>query len=775
MADKRDVFDDDFLSHNNEPQLSHTLDKGGSPSGIGKAPIGKKEEKEKSRQGPWHKNPEAIKVAVAVAVVLVLVFAILIFQFDLFGFFGGSSGPEKQMAAAPAAAPQPADRTPSPSPPKEAAKPPAKPTQPKPEEKPKDKGADEKPPEEKEPPLPDDVAKWDREHYFRARREGDPKLLEAIACLCKKYPHKDTVANGLTQLLKPLETEEPAEKADEEKKTPDNPDDPSSKPGKPSPKPQAPKRDKLPGLVEAIVAALGNNGSPPARKTIEGILAGTFKTEDDKAAVEAALKALSAHPCEENDSLMCRVLTKSAELRPYDRQGPWSEKEFQAKAFELAKKSASGRLRLKLAQAVVELGVALNPKDPMHEFLLASDPLNCSAQLAFYEKGRLTPELKTRIEEQFLEYGSLAMSGYLAIPEKLDQPLSQAGAQDARADKPDGLIGGFELPDDPLGKSKPKPDDPADPAVKSGVEEKGPEKEDPAPQIAAGLWSAKFRALLEPKLSVGAADSLEKQAKLVLLAGTIPQDSTRVALNKLLRERWKEGPKALETAGLTDKVVADPGLLTLIKMLPRSDPKSSAQGANRATRPTGGKINKRIEEALKEQKLKEEWMDFSAKLVPLWCKRFHAAAVVRQNESENSDAKTAAPLKLPEGFELSPHARVSASYRLRWPEEAPPEIAALNVGPLEVYYIRVEEMNTPRKATAYYCRQAELRSSDARTIDKVVWLDSVRIGSQKDRRRSLDVLITPPEHYVPADNPRKEDETDLVVEIISIEINDPNR
>ena len=61
-------------------------------------------------------------------------------------------------------------------------------------------------------------------------------------------------------------------------------------------------------LVETIVAALGDNGSEPARKTLEQILAGTLTTDDDKAAVEAALKTLVAHPCAENDALLFRVL-----------------------------------------------------------------------------------------------------------------------------------------------------------------------------------------------------------------------------------------------------------------------------------------------------------------------------------------------------------------------------------------------------------------------------------------------------------------------------------
>ena len=59
-----------------------------------------------------------------------------------------------------------------------------------------------------------------------------------------------------------------------------------------------------------------------------------------------------------------------------------------AKAFELVKQSASSGLRTKLAAALVEEHVKIDPKDPIDEFLLAANPLNCGAQLVFYEKGK---------------------------------------------------------------------------------------------------------------------------------------------------------------------------------------------------------------------------------------------------------------------------------------------------------------------------------------------------------------------------------------------------
>ncbi|MCD4726981.1 MAG: hypothetical protein K8R46_04935 [Pirellulales bacterium] len=804
MADKRDVFDNEPLSRNNEPRLSHALDKGPAPNSIGEAPIGKR--RAKSKQVPWFKNPEVVKVVVAGAVVLVVVLIVLVWQF---GLLDSSSQSKPPVAAAPPT-PQP---SPTIEPQQQNPQLPSPETQPAlPEQKPVQEPPVEEPPQEQKPPLPADVADWKADDYFRARRENDPKLLEAVAYLGKTFPGKKPAAEGLTKLLKPLPPEKPAEQPTPGQNPPGAAGvapfgppgiappgarefGPPGAPGimqpppdgllppninRPNPGMSPYNPGNLAGLVEAIVTALGNNGSEVAQNTIEQVLSGTFKTDDDKAAVEAALKALLAHPGQENDALMLRVLTEPDDLRPHDRQGPWPAKELQAKALELTKQSASSGLRLELAKALVEHRVKLDPKDPMHEFLLASDPLNCGAQLTFYEEGHQTPELETRLEDQFLVYSSLAMARYLDIPDKFKQSTSGVGVSGMHTGRPGGLIGGFDMPGDRLTGPGRTPSPPAGlstkPGGKVGAGEDKPKTEDDlAPRVAAGLWSQGFLALLEPKLTTHALDSLDKKPKLVMLAGTIPQDSTRALLNKLLRKRWSEGPKALETAGLTGNVVTDPGLLTLVKMLKRRYPKTSARGTPRAPRPTGGTINKRIEEARKEQQTAEEWMDLSSKMVAVWCNRFHAATQARQKAAEDSEIDSSAPLKLPKGFELSSNARVTASFHLVWPDEAPPEIAKLNPGWLEVHYVRVEEVKKLRTATAYYSRQADLRSSDARTIGKSTWFDKVRIGSRKDRRRSLDVLITPPENYVPADKPRDEDETDLIIEILSVEIKDPTK
>jgi hypothetical protein len=68
--------------------------------------------------------------------------------------------------------------------------------------------------------------------------------------------------------------------------------------------------------------------------------------------------------------------------------------------------------------------------------------------------------------------------------------------------------------------------------------------------------------------------------------------------------------------------------------------------------------------------------------------------------------------------------------------------------------------------------QARAKPADVRTIEKGLWIDTLRPASEENRRRSVDVLIT---RAVPKaiELGKDDEETDLVVEILSIEINDP--
>ena len=53
----------------------------------------------------------------------------------------------------------------------------------------------------------------------------------------------------------------------------------------------------------------------------------------------------------------------------------------------------------------------------------------------------------------------------------------------------------------------------------------------------------------------------------IMLASTLPLDSIHAAMLKMLKKQAGYGPQPLETAGWSDKVLTDPGLLVVMKLL----------------------------------------------------------------------------------------------------------------------------------------------------------------------------------------------------------------
>jgi hypothetical protein len=535
-------------------------------------------------------------------------------------------------------------------------------------------------------------------------------------------------------------------------------------------------------LVETIIAALGENGSAPARKAITEIVAGTFATADDKTAVEAAVKAMVAHPCDEYDAVLLRAMTTPEALRPEERQGPWPAKDLQAKTIELIKMSTSPGLRTKLAQAMGDRLLRRVADNPLRDLLLASDPVNCGAQLMFRQSEEADKEVRSRIEQQLASYSAGVLAQLMKIPSE-----SQAGGGfSPLGGTPDGPGGGFN----PRGGGLDRMGGRAGPlggglgpvgGVPSTPDATAPNKPslEQALQIANLLWSNKFRARLEKQ--IGDLRSLDREGDLMMLAATVPYDSTRTALEKLLRARSTDGPKGLEKAGFPDRVMTDPALLVILKRLPRKD---SNKGTNPLAAlapqpPRGGNRPARVEAtgglkpAQKKAQAEQDWMDASGKLASLWRKRFQAAALAQKKaEEELGNVAGEANPKLPPDFALAPGAKVIASYHLVWPAEVPAELADCKLSALEIHYIYAEEANKPKKAVGFYSRQAKRKITDARMLDSAIWFDGQRTGSENNRWRSVDVFVSRPNNPI-TELLRDDQEADLAIEILTIEIKDP--
>lgn len=713
-------------------------------------------------------------------------------------------------APAPAPAPEPeAAPAPEPSPPSQADQPP--------EESPPGGEADMNEgayPQETQPPgygpgepmqpaeqpqLPEDVAKWKGQDFYDARKAGDPRLIEAVGQLARRAPGSVKVAENLAKLLAPPAEEEATEQGPQ-----------------PGYRSQSGGRD--PRLVEAIVAALGANGTDAARAILGQLLAGTLSTDDDKTAVDAALKALAGDPSQQTDALLFCALTAPEKLRsqPNGEIGPEQLREM---ALAVVSSTASETLRTTLALFLVQPTTPPAWREQMAGFLQEQHPDNVGAQLILYQSDQTPQETRATFEQYFMAYSSAAMAHVLGIPATQTDP-APGGLPGGNANwrgAPGGSGYGTEY-DGPRG-GRPNP-----PAGGPGYGQPGPAGADQpvagpadpdAPYRRAGqLWSAQTAAMVEARL--GKLTSLGEEAPLALLAGTFPVDSTRSALWETLHKHANDGPEQLESAGLTTQVISDPGLLLSIKTLPRRHEEEAAvstvpggsggsygtadsrqrrgyqrtgdttqrvnrfrpgsrspSGQSPSTTGTADTASSALERQLQAERA---WMKTSESLVRAWCRRLDAAAAAGAGAGNPAGGQPAATLPI----KLHPQANVVSEYHLSWPGELGSKLSGIAPGPMEVHYVRIEEKADPVTRVGFYRRQlGGLRLSDVRTVANGSWLDRLQSVPKANEqgpvdktgwRRSTDVLVT-----LVQDDPERErgEPTDLVVEILSVEMKDP--
>jgi hypothetical protein len=207
---------------------------------------------------------------------------------------------------------------------------------------------------------PDSVVEWKPEHFLSAKRDRDPRLLDAVAFLGEHRAGDVEVVQLLEDLLLTAEDPEPEPDPGKEpakKKPADGPDgmmgtgnteamsalsglrykDEESNTRRKGKRKDSAKKTtgaiagigalRMSGsgrqpeksthmltpsyvsLIGGIVGALGANGTDASRQVLGNLLAGKLELGDDVVATSAALKALVDNPCLDNEAILYRALT----------------------------------------------------------------------------------------------------------------------------------------------------------------------------------------------------------------------------------------------------------------------------------------------------------------------------------------------------------------------------------------------------------------------------------------------------------------------------------
>ncbi len=606
------------------------------------------------------------------------------------------------------------------------------------------------PPKEvpEEPPLPDDVAEWEPEHFERARREGHENLLAAVGHLGRGAADREAAATVLVTLLQPPEPEETEEAA------------PGAAPG-PVRQPVYDRTGRSTDtgrLAEAVVAALAVNATPTALAALEQVLAGELTPEGDEArVVEASLKSLAENPSAGGEDLLFRVLTASDRFREPSGTGvavtpgrlgvgtagqPLSAEWLRGQVLTLAPNTASAAFRAKLATFLAQPTTPLAWRAEMGKFLLDPNAANLGAQFIMYQNSRLEDDVRSQIEAHFAARSGQATLAVLGVPQ--EALATGPGAGRGVGGRGVGGVGGVGVG---RGTAPAEPDDPELPF-----------------RLARQLWGERSTEAFAQRLS--GVDRRTDRGHLLALCATMPVESVRSALLKNLRAQHANGPDAIEKAGIPGAMISDPGFLLVVKSLDRQEPQAATPtrpGVRGQPQPAPGRG---------ADAAGQKWMKFSETLVRSWCGRLEAAALV-QAEKARLAGKNPETLRRLEDLPIKLHdgADVRSAFHLVLPSGAPAEkLAGAQVGPMRVQYVRIEERTSMKRMLGFYRREARVR--DGRPIDEGFWLDSYRPAGAAGLRCSLDVLIRVPGQKGGRDMDL-DAEVPMIIEVLSVEAREP--
>jgi len=535
----------------------------------------------------------------------------------------------------------------------------------------------------KKPIRPEDVSEWKRDDYYSAKRDNDPRLVDAVGYLGRRFVGNENAAILLAKLL-----ESPA-------------DDPflsgnREENGRPT------ENAAVDKLTQAIVAALVANKTPHAQHTLEQLATGSIRTVAPQPAAMAAFLALLDHPSPKSEEFLLNLLLTASPVSD-DNRSAMDVEQLRTAAVEPLRKAAPETFRTQLAKGILSPDLSQETFDRFLPCLKDPRKENLPAQILLYQSGRLPRKDYEEIQAQLIGQSGTILETLLGVRLAVPGTTSTAARH------------------------------------------------------AALFWNDKFTASIQRQLR--SQPSIEKLGGGVAkIAVTLPIPEVRATTLRFLEKHWEEGPKGLLAVNDGKTVALEPGFVAVLKLLPHKGTAAVGNGKDRFAKvdnrfmasTKAAKITEAREAKQRQDKTAQEWADYIRSVVQSTCKKFQT--VSKSGHDDNVGL----------AFKLAPRAAIVGIYRLDWPKDLHD---ALSMPPtLRVRYVRSEQKMAPSKVAAYYRRQ--LPDCLEHTYPGGIWIDTTATDKSDNTLRSTDVLIS---KAVATDSEMKEQEQELIVEILSIE------
>jgi hypothetical protein len=604
--------------------------------------------------------------------------------------------------------------------------------------------------------FPADLTQWTASHFRLARQKNNPRLIQAVRELGRGNPaNPDPQANAqlLGELLKPSSIAASGS---------------SAPPGADAiDLPAVTTNPAASGLAGAIIEALGANGTSDARTVLKSILLGNQVSDvPDRTLISLALRVLVSHPDEDNQKILAAVLTVPDSIRPPGR-GQVTADELQQECLRQIRPIATAEFRQRLAQRANQKVSSAASRQHLLAMLTTPEAVNVEAQVELLAGGRADPTT-------------------IATLDRLVAPASQRVLECILNATPGELAAGAALP-----KSNPPAAGNEEGVIVANREMTFPD----TVRMAQQLWRTDVCNSVAARLDV--SDNLPSDIALGTLAATLPCDMVRKSLARHWENRWDEEATALENSPLFSSGGRDPGLIVVLKELPRATPAakpvSTAKGNAKANEsPQSQRISK-------EQAAQHAWLHISELFARSLADRFATAAENRPRDldlagttpakpiasvaefdhlldspTQNQSAASAAsglsasnlwPSDL--GVDLPAGVRVKSAYQINWPAGLGTSFGQAAIGSLTVHFVRLTAEGQMDGLAAAFARP--LKTALLRTTETGRWVDALT-KLQDGRARSIDVFIN---RVDTGPAPPRGTVERLTVDLVSVEIPDP--